>query len=1160
VILGGGTLSATSTFSLAATRGLTLTAASTIDVASGATLTDTTAIAGAYDLTKTGGGILTLTAPAALAGNLNINAGRVTLAMPGNAVGFAPVVSGNVTLGNGTNAVELFMGTDGSTSATRTQELNGANVLTFANGGYTAILDVRGSVQAVRGLASAATNAGSLIQNTGVQGALRLVSQAGDDYTYVGAFRSSPGVLNLFSSGLGTQRFLAPAGAGLAETFGQIAVYSGTVSMGGMASLGASSVVIDPKGVFQLEGTNNVNFPLPLVGGGLFNVTTTGVVTLNAAAGNFGGAITDSAGTLRVVNNAALGGTGSNVTISNGATLDVFGNNATVNKQFVVSGTGVGGLGAIVNSSTTAATNFIRNLRLAGDTTIGGANRFDLFDQGSGNYGLLDMGGYTLTKTGAGFVKISYVAPVANVGNIVINSGQLSIEATTDLGQSTGKTITINNGGQLNFYSTVARNNAGIIINDGGTLFNQNANMIWYGNVTGNVGTSIINTGGNATGNDIKIAGSLIGAGTVAKTGNSYLFILGDSSTFTGTLRADQANTIIGRYYVDPNENQTATNTAGTLGATATAFVNGGNIILSRTDDITFGSAIGGNLGIFYQGSQAWAVPVVGGKVTYTGAVTLQNAATLQVNNGLAEFAAGTVAGTANYSLQINQPGAVNATGAYANPQAWLASNKIATGSTGSLALTGDSSQNLNFAGYTTLMLGASVDSVYSGVLTPAGNTYVLGGGGAKLTVASNLTGPNNLSVGARSGFYSSQGSVVLTGTNTFTGTTTISGGTLTFGANALSAAADQITINDAGALVATGAYNGLAAWINAGRIATGSAGTLALAADSADTFDLNSTGYANLMIGASSPAALNSLTNNFTPGSNGYRFGGGGSVLTVNTVLANSNNVTIGNTTGSVGTVVLAGFNSYTGTTTVNQGILKLAHPSALGSVAGSTVVTQGGTIDLNGQSTAENFTSIVGIGQGGQGAIVNTSATVAQLQGNISGGQSFTVGGTGDIIFSPVTGGGTITKIGSNTLTLSDQTGTQADNNGLALRVNGGTVILAKNSGGAYHAFGNNSYVNAGGTLKLGGAGGDQIYDSALVYTDGGVFDLAGLNETIGGLANTTPSLAGSVTNSAATTATLTLGGNNIGSAVYFGLIADGVGKVAVSKTGTGTITLAG
>ena len=152
--------------------------------------------------------------------------------------------------------------------------------------------------------------------------------------------------MNLFSSGLGTQRFLAPAGAGLTEAFGQIAVYSGTVSMGGMPSLGASSIVIDPKGVFQVEGTNDVNFPLSLVGGGLLNLTTTGTVTLSAPAGNFGGAITDSAGTLRVVNNAALGGTGSNVTISNGATLDVFGNNATVNKQFVVSGTGVGGLGA----------------------------------------------------------------------------------------------------------------------------------------------------------------------------------------------------------------------------------------------------------------------------------------------------------------------------------------------------------------------------------------------------------------------------------------------------------------------------------------------------------------------------------------------------------------------------------------------------------------------------------------------------------------------------------------------------------------------------------------------------------------------------------------------------------------------------------------------
>ena len=139
---------------------------------------------------------------------------------------------------------------------------------------------------------------------------------------------------------------------------------------------------------------------------------------------------------------------------------------------------------------------------------------------------------------------------------------------------------------------------------------------------------------------------------------------------------------------------------------------------------------------------------------------------------------------------------------------------------------------------------------------------------------------------------------------------------------------------------------------------------------------------------------------------------------------------------------------------------------------------------------------------------------------------------------------------KVNSGTFSL----GGDGDNSGtLATVANGATLILAKTSSGAAHALGSSSTVNAGGTLRLGGTGGDQLYQGVFL-TNNGVFDMAGLNEGINGLVG-----SGLVTNSSATAATLALGDGG-GTAVFNGRLVDGAGTLAVTKTGAGTQTLAG
>ena len=493
--------------------------------------------------------------------------------------------------------------------------------------------------------------------------------------------------------------------------------------------------------------------------------------------------------------------------------------------------------------------------------------------------------------------------------------------------------------------------------------------------------------------------------------------------------------------------------------------------------------------------------------------------------------------------------------------------------------MAGDSADNINFTGrtflgvvvsYDNLRLGAAVDSVYSGIITPGANGYLFGGGGAKLTVSSVLADINavatNLTVGnftAGTRPVSDQrldGRVVLSGANTYTGTTTVKSGILEI-ATAGAPTTTSITVEGPGTLVASGAYTGVAAWVASNKLTTASAGSLALTGDTAETITMAL--YPTLLLGAVSPSALNTLSASFTPGPSGYRFGGGGSTLTVNTVLTGANALNVG-AAGSLGTVVLAGFNDYTGATTVNAGnVLRLAHPSALGTAAGATTVSAGATLDLNGQTISEPLT-IVGLGVDGQGAIINSSTTVAA---NVTGvltqlGNSFTVGGAGDINLDRVLGNATfyLTKNGAGTLTL----GGTLNNGSLGVNVNAGTLVLALQSALGLHAFGNNATVNTGATMRLAGSGNDQIYANAFIYLDGGNLDMGGKNEAFGGPISTSAHIVGSVYNNTAdTTSVISIGDNN-STNQFRGTFVDNTnsstGKLVLRKIGTGTYSITG
>jgi outer membrane autotransporter protein len=210
-----------------------------------------------------------------------------------------------------------------------------------------------------------------------------------------------------------------------------------------------------------------------------------------------------------------------------------------------------------------------------------------------------------------------------------------------------------------------------------------------------------------------------------------------------------------------------------------------------------------------------------------------------------------------------------------------------------------------------------------------------------------------------------------------------------------------------------------------------------------------------------------------------------------------------------SVGTLFLAGTNTYSGTTTLNDGFLSAQTSGALS--PNSTFIVQGSTtLDLAG-----NDSTIGGLNDGGSTSsrVVNSSAGLATLtlgSGNASGG----FGGTIEAFGGPLA----IRKIGTGTQILSNDNSyvgdTTVDAGRLEIRgsvgstvvtVNGGTLLVGKSgalpgvpsvsvSGGGfeYQASANTPLVLSDLTLTSGA--GTTIGGSIGATTTGAQIQVAG------------------------------------------------------------------
>ena len=272
-------------------------------------------------------------------------------------------------------------------------------------------------------------------------------------------------------------------------------------------------------------------------------------------------------------------------------------------------------------------------------------------------------------------------------------------------------------------------------------------------------------------------------------------------------------------------------------------------------------------------------------------------------------------------------------------------------------------------------------------------------------------------------------------------------------------------------------------------------------------------------------------------------------------------------------GTSILTGANTYSGGTTINAGTIQLGNAGITGSIAGN--VTDNGVLQFNrtdaGLNLAGNISGTGSVVQAGTGTVTLsgtntysgvTTVSAGTLQaGSVTALSSFSdftvtsalnLGGFSNAIGS-LAGSGTVTNTGA-AATLSAGGDNASSVFSGTLQNGSGILGLTKIGIGTLTLSGINTYsaltMVSAGTLQAGSGGALSAASDFIVNS---ILNMGGFSNAIGSLAG-----SGIVTDTG-TAATLSAGGDNA-SSVFSGVLQNGPGALALTKTGTGTLTLSG
>jgi len=670
-----------------------------------------------------------------------------------------------------------------------------------------------------------------------------------------------------------------------------------------------------------------------ITGAGILTKDGAGKLTINGANGGLSSVVQINGGTIKAASTTALGAGG--VTITNSGTLDLNGRNlGTI--AVTVSGNGVGGNGAIISTGPPLLTGTagigVGNVTMAGNTTFGGTGVWDTDPvKNLGVWGVngatLSTGGngYSLTKVGPNQVGLSDATVDAALGNIIVQQGLLALQGnTTSLGNP-ANTITIQAGGTVSFFNTsTAWDKKFVLFGDGSTpnLFNYNGANTIVGQVTLN-GSCVLGAAPAARGAPVSLtlSGPIIGTGSLIKAGQQDTVILAGTNTYLGSTLLS-----LGRLVIDgPNIGGGAlTNVVGTT--LAGLGSNSGPVVVSGTlspgDDNTPTGTLGTGPLTLNSAKLVFDVDTASDSVQVNGNLTLVGATTIQLVPG------NSLTAGANIPL-------IHYSGSLSGNTNQLSLTALPPGFNASLY------SNANTIGI--LVSYVPVQKAWRGG-SVAGPTLW----DTTTTNWDNAGSPDRYNSGDFANFDDSANTnvVSLTGTLTPAAVTLANSSSYYFGSAGKLSGTMKLTMNGSGSLLITNSgindYSGITT-LNpgAGILFVGSGGT---------NGSLGTGPISNSTAIVFNKTGTNTINNNFFETGVVTNQGGGVFVYGGDNSQADMNLAVETNTT------------------------LRTASATALGRLVGTTLIENGGTLDVNGQNLGAKSVSVAGNGVGGNGAIINT------------------------------------------------------------------------------------------------------------------------------------------------------------------------------------------
>ena len=1115
----------------------------------------------------------------------------------------------------------LQLGTGGGTG-----DLGASPLVQFTNGGGTPLLSINRSGDLA--LSNAFTGPGNIqIDNVGANVTLSGPNNTGGAGASAFATRVRGGTLTLGAANALSPRATFEIG-GLGVGTGSLTVLNGfspTVERFDDAGT-------DTPGVFNrvINGsttpatlTFNINNAGPVFGdfGGVLGGATPeennfGLTKLGAndwgLAGNghtYTGLTTIRGGTIRISNDTTGGaygigqlgsstGTTDATVITPGGSLD-FGGFSAGDERLIISGRGntftAHGFesGALRNNPGTAAAsvNSAKFVTLAGDASIGkagsGADANNWEIRNTGGTAQLNLSGYTLRKTGNNTVVVADVTGGTGAGNIEIRQGTLSVERGTVL--SAGGTVTVasrsnlalaDNGAAVTVAKAVALN-SGSLLNLNGSHSLTAVSTNGYFTAENNSAADTLGLGSIAT--PTRGAGAYLGTtGTVTLDGFSAGQRLGPGwiagasagaaapALWDGSKVAPVALTantgvplttltgadVLANSATDADRTINSDLTIRSLTSQADVKINDGALLRVSDGSITQRGAnhwiqtTAGAMGRITSGRSDGEFhlnlpepldtasrnditlrvrvtdnPTAGG--TFVPNLLVKNGTGSATNFGGSGFAAPTnntfnsyTAGTIiNAGRVVPQFGSAFGTGPITIRDGGQLATYSLTAANGAHV-----SNALSLAGNGVLENAGALGAIrLANAVTFSGNTTLAAdtrlhphGGGDVGTLAGVVSGTAGID-------KTGDGFAALVAANNYTGATTITRGTLV--ANRLSHGGLASSIGASSSAAANLVFNG-------GTLRYDGPGA---SSDRSFTVDLGGGAInSNYHTGGLtiSPASI-AMTEG---GDRGFSLlATNRTANTFNGVLSDPGSGRTSLTFGGIGTWQITQNQLFSGTVTVTN----------------SATNFQGGTLLVgNGGNSGD-------IGRGLQLTLANASDIAFNRSDNLEISHAISGAANSEII-----------QLGSGTLTLS---GT-ADNATGNLRVENGTVVLAKISSFNVHAAAVNLFLN-NGRVQLAGTGDDQIFNGTAMFVRGGTFDMNGRSEVVARIEGN----GGTILNSApGTVSDLRIGNGNANSAFtgtfipgvigatgtggYGGTITDGAGTVRLSKDGTGLVAVTG